>query len=137
MPALRTGPAGRFTIQAAIAALHAQALSYEATDWARILVLYTELLRIWPSPVIALNRAAAVAMVDGPAAALAEIEALEAGGRLAGCRYLPAAKADLLHRLGRDAEAVRAYQAALALPGNDAEQEFLTERVSQPVNDCR
>lgn len=129
--ALRTAPAGRFTIQAAIAALHAQAPSYEATDWAQILVLYTELARIWPSPVVALNRAVAVAMVDGPAAALAEIEAIEAGGRLAGYRYLQATKADLLHRLGRDAEAVRAYQAALALPGNDAEQEFLAERVNQ------
>jgi RNA polymerase sigma-70 factor (ECF subfamily) len=127
--ALRAGPPGRFTLQAAIAALHAQAPSYPETDWPQILTLYGELLRIWPSPVVALNRAVAVAMVDGPAAALAEVEALERDGRLAGYRYLPATKADLLHRLGRDAEAVRAYQAALALSDNAAEQEFLAERV--------
>jgi len=129
--ALSSGPPGRFTLQAAIAALHAQAPSYEATDWPQILTLYTELLRVWPSPVVVLNRAAAVAMVDGPAVALAEIEALEDAGRLADYRYLPAAKADLLHRLGRNAEAAEAYQAALALPGNAAEQEFITEQVSQ------
>jgi RNA polymerase sigma-70 factor, ECF subfamily len=129
--ALKAGPAGRFTLQAAIAALHAQAPSYAATDWRQILVLYGELLRVWPSPVVALNRAIVVAMVHGPAAALAEVEALEAGGRLAGYRYLPATKADLLHRLGRDAEAVAAYRDALALSGNGAEQEFLEERVAE------
>jgi len=129
--ALKAGPAGRFTLQAAIAALHAQAPSYAATDWRQILVLYGELLRVWPSPVVALNRAIVVAMVHGPAAALAEVEALEAGGRLAGYRYLPATKADLLHRLGRDAEAVVAYRDALALGGNGAEQEFLEERVAE------
>ena len=127
---LRAGPPGRFTLQAAIAALHAQAPSYEATDWPQILTLYDELLRIWPSPVVALNRAVALAMVDGPEPALAEVEALERDGRLAGYRYLPSTKADLLHRLGRDAEAVTAYQAALALTGNAAEQEFLEQRLS-------
>jgi RNA polymerase sigma-70 factor (ECF subfamily) len=116
--ALTAGPPGRFTLQAAIAALHAQAPSYDATDWPQILTLYTELLRIWPSPVVALNRAVAVAMVDGPEAALAEVEALEA---------------DLLHRLGRSGEAVAAYQTALALTHNTAEQEFLTDRVNQMV----
>jgi len=129
--ALTAGPPGRFTLQAAIAALHAQAPSYAGTDWPQILTLYTELLRIWPSPVVALNRAAAVAMVDGPAAALAEVQALEADARLTGYRYLPATKADLLHRLGRDAEAAEAYRAALALTGNAAEQEFLIERTIQ------
>lgn len=127
--ALRAGPAGRFTVQAAIAALHAQAPSYAETDWPQILTLYDELLRIWPSPVVALNRAVAQSMVDGPQAALDEVEALERDGRLAGYRYLPATKADLLHRLGRDVEAVRAYEAALALSDNAAEQEFLAERV--------
>jgi len=87
------------------------------------------LLRTWPSPVVALNRAVAVSMVAGPEAALTEIDALERDGRLAGYRYLPATKADLLHRLGRDAEAAEAYQAALTLSGNAAEQEFLTERL--------
>ncbi|MBC6456867.1 RNA polymerase sigma factor [Actinomadura sp. HBU206391] len=127
--ALTAGPPGRFTLQAAIAALHAQAPSYAETDWPQIHTLYDELLRIWPSPVVALNRAVAVSMVAGPEAALAEIDALERDGRLAGYRYLPATKADLLHRLGRDAEAAEAYQAALTLSGNAAEQEFLTERL--------
>nr|WP_027942630.1 DUF6596 domain-containing protein [Amycolatopsis taiwanensis] len=129
--ALTAGPPGRFTLQAAIAALHAQAPSYRDTDWPQILMLYTELQRIWPSPVVALNRAVAVSMVDGPEAALTEVEALEADGRLATYRYLHATKADLLHRLGRDAEAVEAYQAALALTDNAAEQQFLTERVDR------
>ncbi|MET7332069.1 DUF6596 domain-containing protein [Nonomuraea sp. NPDC005650] len=127
---LTSGPPGRFTLQAAIAALHAQAATYEETDWPQILVLYGELLRVWPSPVVALNRAVALAMVDGPAAALAEVESLERDGRLAGYRYLPATKADLLHRLGRDAEAAQAYRAALGLSDNAAEREFLTERLA-------
>jgi RNA polymerase sigma-70 factor, ECF subfamily len=134
--ALSAGPAGRFTLQAAIAALHAQAPSYAETGWPQILTLYDELLRIWPSPVVALNRAVAMSMVDGPEAALAEVEALERDSRLAGYRYLPATKADLLHRLGRDTEAATAYQAALALTDNAAEQEFLGERVrsTQPTS---
>jgi RNA polymerase sigma-70 factor (ECF subfamily) len=127
--ALRAGPPGRFTLQAAIAALHAQAPTYEATDWRQILTLYDELLRVWPSPVVALNRAVALAMVDGPGAALADVEALEADGRLAGYLYLPATKADLLSRLGRNAEAAESYRAALALAGNAAEQDFLAERL--------
>jgi RNA polymerase sigma-70 factor, ECF subfamily len=127
--ALRQGPPGRFTLQAAIAALHAHAPSYAQTDWPQILTLYDELLRIWPSPVVALNRAVVVSMVDGPEVALADIQALERDGHLAGYRYLPATKADLLHRLGRDAEAADAYQAALVLSDNVAEREFLAERV--------
>ncbi|MFJ7216311.1 RNA polymerase sigma factor [Amycolatopsis sp. NPDC098790] len=128
--ALKTGPPGRFSVQAAIAALHAQARSYGETDWPQILTLYDVLLRLWPSPVVALNRAVALAMVAGPEAALAEIARLEADGRLAGYRYLPATKADLLHRLGRDAEAADAYRAALALSENAVEQEFLAARLS-------
>ena len=81
--ALRAGPPGRFTLQAAIAALHAQAPSYEETDWPQLLELYDALLRVWPSPVVALNRAVVVAMVDGEEAALEEVEALERDGRLA------------------------------------------------------
>jgi RNA polymerase sigma-70 factor (ECF subfamily) len=127
--ALRSGPPGRFTLQAAIAALHAQAPSYAATDWPQILTLYDELLRVWPTPVVALNRAVAAAMVHGPERALAEVEALERDGRLDGYPYLPATKADLLHRLGRDAEAMDAYREALALTGNAAEQAFLTDRL--------
>ena len=127
--ALRAGPAGRFALQAAIAALHAQAPSYAATDWPQILVLYGELARVWPSPVVALNRAVALAEVEGAAAGLAEVEALERDGRLAGYRYLPATKADLLQRLGRSGEAAAAYRDALELAGNAAEQEFLAERL--------
>jgi RNA polymerase sigma-70 factor, ECF subfamily len=127
--ALRAGPPGRFTVQGAIAALHAQAPRYADTDWAQILTLYDELLRVWPSPVVALNRLVAVSMVEGPAVALAEVERLERAGRLAGYRYLPATKADLLSRLGRHAEAGDAYRAALALSGNDAERDFLTDRI--------
>lgn len=129
--ALTAGAPGRFTVQAAIAALHAQAPGYDETDWPQILELYDTLLRVWPTPVVALNRAVAVSMVDGPGAALAEVEALESDGRLAGYHYLPATKADLLRRLGRDAEAAEAYQAALALSGNSAEREFLAERVRE------
>jgi RNA polymerase sigma-70 factor (ECF subfamily) len=127
--ALRAGPPGRFALQAAIAALHAQAPTYEATDWPQILTLYDELLRVWPSPVVRLNRAVALAAVEGPAAALVDVEALEHEGRLAGYQYLHSTKADLLHRLGRDAEAANAYQAALALSSNAAEEHFLIERI--------
>ncbi|MEV0698904.1 DUF6596 domain-containing protein [Saccharopolyspora sp. NPDC050389] len=129
--ALRGGSPGRFALQAAIAMLHATAPTYGDTDWAQILVLYDELLKVWPSPVVALNRAVAVGMVDGPASALAEVEALEQDGRLAGYRYLPAIKADLLRRLGRRAEAAEAYERALALADNDAERAFLAGRLAE------
>ena len=125
---LRAGPPGRFTLQAAIAALHAQAPSYAETDWPQLLQLYDALLRVWPSPVVALNRAVVVAMVDGEQAALAEVEALERDGRLASYRYLPATKADLLRRLGRHEEAGEAYRAALALTENETERAFLSRR---------
>jgi len=126
---LKAGSPGRFTIQAAIAALHAQARSYEETDWPQILRLYGALLRVWPSPVVTLNRAVAVSMVDGPEAALGLVAELEADGRLAGYRYLFATKADLLRRLGRDTEAVVAFRQALALTDNEVEQGFLTDRI--------
>jgi RNA polymerase sigma-70 factor (ECF subfamily) len=128
--ALRGG-GGRFGLQAAIAALHATAPSYAETDWPQVLTLYDALLRAWPSPVVALNRAIAVSMVRGPEAALADLEAVEGDERLAGYRYLPATKADLLRRLGRDAEAALAYKAALELAGNEAEREFLETRLAE------
>ena len=134
--ALRGGSPGRFALQAAIAALHAEAPSYAATDWPQVLALYSELLRAWPSPVVALNRAVALAEVRGPAAALAELDELAGDGRLAGYHYLPAARADLLRRLGRRPEAADAYRAALALAGNAAEKDFLERRLAAVSGPC-
>lgn len=128
--ALRGARPGRFALQAAIAALHAGAPSYDETDWNQILRLYDLLIRAWPSPVVALNRAIALSMVEGPASGLAEIDRLALDGRLAGYRYLAATRADLLRQLGQTAEAASAYQAALALTENDAEREFLTSRLT-------
>jgi RNA polymerase sigma-70 factor, ECF subfamily len=129
--AMRGITRGRFAIQAAIAAVHAQAPSYEQTDWRRLLTCYDELLRAWPSPVVELNRAVAVAMLDGPAAGLAEIARLEADEKLSGYRYLPAAKADLLRRAGRYSEAAASYEAAIGLTENEAERSFLTARLAE------
>jgi RNA polymerase sigma-70 factor (ECF subfamily) len=129
--ALRGGNPGRYALQAAIAALHAQAPSYDETDWPQVLTLYDELLKFWPSPVVALNRAVALAMVRGPRAALAEVDALESRGRLSGYRYLPALKADLLERLGRHHEAASEYRNALDLTDNEAERRFLSARLAE------
>jgi RNA polymerase sigma-70 factor (ECF subfamily) len=127
--ALRGGQPGRFALQAAIAALHAEAPTYAQTDWHQMRRLYDELLRVWPSPVVALNRCVATSMVDGPAVALAELDELQRDERLAGYRYLPATRADLLRRLGRAGEAADAYRAALELTENAQEREFLTRRL--------
>jgi RNA polymerase sigma-70 factor (ECF subfamily) len=127
--AFRGGRPGRFALQAAIATLHVTAPAYDRTDWPQILGLYDRLATVWPSPVVALNRAVALGMVDGPAAALTEVVALEQDPRLAGYRYLPAVKADLLRRLDRPAEAAAAYEDALARAGNDAERGFLADRL--------
>jgi RNA polymerase sigma-70 factor (ECF subfamily) len=131
MSALRGGQPGRFALQAAIAALHAEAPSYGETDWLQVLRLYDELVRVWPSPVVVLNRTVALSMVDGPAAALAEVALLEDDGRLAGYRYLYATKADLLNRLGQRADAAKAYREALAVTANAQERDFLTRRLSE------
>jgi RNA polymerase sigma-70 factor (ECF subfamily) len=132
--AFRTGRVGRYALQAAIASLHAVAGSYATTDWRQVLGLYDELLKVWPSPVVALNRAVAVSMVRGPDAALDEIEILERDGRLAGYHYLPAVRADLLRRLGRHREAATAYRAALDVADNEAEREFLAARLAEAVD---
>jgi RNA polymerase sigma-70 factor (ECF subfamily) len=132
--ALRGGTPGRFALQAAIAALHATAPTYEETDWEQILVLYDELLKVWPSQVVALNRTVAVAMVDGPAAALREVEGLERDEQLAGYHYLPAVKAELFRRLGRCDEAAAAYRRALELADNEAEREFLASRLAESTS---
>ncbi|OLE97041.1 MAG: RNA polymerase subunit sigma-24, partial [Cyanobacteria bacterium 13_1_20CM_4_61_6] len=124
--ALRGGP-GTFGLQAAIAALHCQATRAEETDWPQIVRLYDVLERLQPSPIVSLNRAAAVAMVDGPRPALALIDAL--GGHLDRYYLLHAARADLLRRLGSPAEAAKSYARALALVTNDAERRFLERRL--------
>jgi len=129
--ALRGGRPGRFALQAAIAALHAEAPSYGDTDWPQILRLYDGLSQVWISPVVALNRAVALAMAEGPVAGLAAIGNLEREGDLTGYRYLPAAKADLLRRLGRRAEAAQAYREALELTSNETERDFLAGRLAE------
>lgn len=132
--ALTGGRPGRFALQAAIAALHAEAPSYEQTDWRQVLDLYDLLVRAWPSPVVALNRAVAVSMVHGAAAALAEVDVLQQDTRLAGYHYLPATRAALLRRLGRTGEAAQAYRAALALVDNGVERAFLTRRIAETAS---
>ena len=129
--ALRGGQPGRFALQAAIAALHARAPSYAETDWPQIWMLYGKLQRVWPTPVVALNRAVAFAMVRGPEAALAEIELIERDGRLSGYHYLPAVKADLLRQIGRTDEAAAMYRLALEQCDNAAERAFLADRLKR------
>jgi RNA polymerase sigma-70 factor (ECF subfamily) len=129
--ALREGARGEYALQAAIAALHARAQRPEDTDWTQIARLYDALMQQRPSPVVELNRAAAVAMAEGPAKGLALIEALEAKGELAGYHLLPAARADLLRRECRWSEAADAYRQALALVTNDPERRYLTQRLAE------
>jgi len=129
--ALRAGPPGAYALQAAIAGVDARAARAEETDWREIAALYVLLRAANPSGVVALNHAAAVAMADGPAAGLRLMDALAADGSLAGYHLLPAARADLLRRLGRTSEAAAAYREALALVGNDAEGRFLRRRLAE------
>jgi RNA polymerase sigma-70 factor (ECF subfamily) len=121
------GGAGPYALQAAIAALHCQAPRAEDTDWPQIVRLYDALERVQPSPVVALNRAAATAMVDGPQRALALIDAL--AGELDRYHLLHSARAELLRRLDRPADAAESYRRALALVTNDAERRFLERRL--------
>jgi RNA polymerase sigma-70 factor, ECF subfamily len=124
-------PPGPYALQAAIAALHAQAAAPEKTDWPQIAALYGVLSRLYPSPVVELNRAVAVAMVDGAEAGLRLIDSLAARGELNDYRLLHAARADLLRRLDRRAEATEAYQAALRLAASTPERSFLARRLAQ------
>jgi RNA polymerase sigma-70 factor (ECF subfamily) len=126
--ALRRGGAGFYALQAAIAALHAQAVRGDETDWPQVAALYALLLRLHPSPVVALNHAAAVAMGERLDRGLRLIEQLEAAGELETYHLLPAAKADILRRLGRRAEAAAAYERALQLVTHDAERRYLERR---------
>jgi len=129
--ALRRGRPGPYQLEAAIAALHAEASTAEATDWSQIAQLYQTLARVAPSPVVELNRAVAVAMAEGPAAGLALVEAVAEAGELAGNHLLHATRADLLRRLGRRNEAASAYRQALALAGTDTERAFLSTRLTE------
>jgi RNA polymerase sigma-70 factor (ECF subfamily) len=129
--ARRDGGPGFYALQAAIAACHARAPRAEVTDWRQIARLYDLLLRVNPSPVIELNRAAAVAMAEGPAQGLRLLDALEADGRLRDYPLLPAARADLLRRLGRWSEAAQAYRQALDLTENDPLRRFLAGRLAE------
>ncbi len=129
--ALRRGEPGPYQVQAAIAACHATAADATATDWVEIAGLYRELARMVPSPVVELNRAVAVAMADGPDAGLRLVDALEASGALAGYHLLPATRADLMRRLGRNAEAASSYRDALELATADAERRYLARRLAE------
>lgn len=126
--ALATRRIGPYTLQAAISAVHADAAEAAATDWAQIVALYDVLLRVTPSPVVALNRAVAVAMRDGPAAGLALVEALASEGRLADYAPLHAAQAELCRRLGRIEQARGAYDRAIALTRQAPERRFLARQ---------
>jgi predicted RNA polymerase sigma factor len=129
--ALGRRPRSRHTLQAAIAAVHAQARSWPETDWARVVDLYDTLVEVWPSPVVALNRAAALGFARGPQAGLAALEPLSTEPQLAGYGYLPAARAAFLARLGRVDEARQAYQEAILLTENAVEREFLAGRLAE------
>src|ERR1700733_4065250 len=118
---------GSYTLQAAIAAVHAEAESVAATDWRQIVALYDELLQIQPSPVVQLNRAVAIAMRDGPEAGLAHIDAALQHGELANYYLAHSARADMYRRLGRTAEARSSYEKALALTQQEPERQFLQE----------
>ena len=120
-----------YHLQAAIAACHVSAPDFAATDWARILEFYDGLLRLAPSPIVALNRAVALGMTRGPAAGLAALDELEAVRELRDYHLLPALQADFLHRLGRTIDARERYRRALDLVQNLPERRFLKERLDR------
>jgi len=122
---------GSYTLQAAIAAVHAQAESVAVTDWRQIVSLYDRLLQIQPSPVVRLNRAVAIAMCDGPQAGLTDIDEILAHGDLANYYLAHSVRADMYRRLGRTVEACASYEKALALTQQEPERQFLQERIRQ------
>jgi RNA polymerase sigma factor (sigma-70 family) len=128
--ALRRRPPTRYAVEAAIAAVHAEAPTWEDTDWSEIVALYDVLLTLWPSPVVELNRAVAIGLRDGPLAGLDALAPLLAEPALATYGYLSAARADFLRQLRRWAPAAEAYEEALALTDNDVERAFLAERLA-------
>jgi RNA polymerase sigma-70 factor, ECF subfamily len=127
--ALKSRRFGAYTLQAAIAAVHAEAEAAAATDWRQIVALYNQLVRLQPSPVVQLNRAVAIAMRDGPEAGLTQIDALLEQGELANYYLSHAARADMCRRLGRTVEARSSYEKALALTQQEPERQFLEERI--------
>jgi len=129
--ALQSGRFGAYTLQAAIAAVHAEAESVAATDWRQIVALYDRLLRVQPSPVVQLNRAVAIAMCDGPEAGLAQIDAVLEQGELASYYLAHSARADMCRRLGRTVEARASYEKALALTQQEPERQFLARRLEE------
>jgi RNA polymerase sigma-70 factor (ECF subfamily) len=129
--ALKSRRFGSYTLQAAIAAVHAEAESVAMTDWRQIVALYNGLVRIQPSPVVQLNRAVAIAMRDGPEVGLAHIDAVLAHGELANYYLAHSARADMCRRLGRTAEARSSYEKALELTQQEPERQFLQERIRQ------
>jgi RNA polymerase sigma-70 factor (ECF subfamily) len=129
--AARVGRTGAYQVQAEIAAMHDQAELAEATDWQRIAELYDQLAELVPSPVVELNRAVAIAMVEGPAVGLARLDVLAGDERLAEYPYFHAARADLLRRLGRFSSAADAYRVARELTTNEVERAFLTRRLAE------
>ena len=131
--ALLAGAPGRYALQAAIAAVHADAATWAETDWREIVALYGLLETRWGSPVVALNRAVAIGLADGPAAGLRALDRVRDDPALASYSYLPAARADFLRRLGRTADARAAYEQALGLTANEVEREFLLRRLDQLV----
>ena len=131
--ALRSGPVGPYQLQAAIAAVHAEAKTSAETDWRQIAALYEKLLEINPSSVIALNQAVAIAMADGHEAGLKQIDAIGSSGELDGYHLFHAARADLLRRMERFYEAADAYRQAIALATNRTERDFLTQRLNDVI----
>jgi RNA polymerase sigma-70 factor (ECF subfamily) len=128
---MRSRHFGPFTLQAAIAAIHAEAASAETTDWAEIVGLYDVLLRADPSPVVELNRAAAVAMRDGPAAGLTLIDGILARGDLQDYQLAHAARAELCRRLGQTSDSVASYRRALSLTLQEPQRRFIEKRLSE------
>jgi RNA polymerase sigma-70 factor (ECF subfamily) len=132
--ALRSAPPGPYALQAGIAASHADASTTADTDWPQIVTLYRQLATIAPSPMVSLNHAIAVAEADGPLAGLRLLDALDDGGTLPGSHLVHAARADLLRRLGRNPEAITAYDRAIARVTNETERAYLAARRDQLTN---
>jgi RNA polymerase sigma-70 factor (ECF subfamily) len=127
---INLGGPDRYALQAGIAAVHARATTWQDTDWEEVVRLYDTLCEVWPSPVVALNRAVAVSLAQGPQAGLDALAVIDSEPALQSYGYLPAARADMLARLGRDTEAAAAYESAIALTDNEIERDFLRGKLA-------